>query len=73
MENLLLVADEVDDLFHASLHMFPRVAGFLGASSLFAATVAAFVLSPQVALSALGVILSVSLLDRFRRRRLQAE
>lgn len=73
MENLLLVVDDIDDLFHASLHLFPRVAGFLGSSSLFAATVAAFVLSPQVALIALGALLTFSLFDRFRRRRLQAE
>jgi hypothetical protein len=72
MENLLLVADDIDDWIHVGLHLFPRVAGFVGASTLFIATVAAFVLSPQVALTALGALLSFSLFDRFRRRRLQA-
>jgi hypothetical protein len=73
MENLLLVADDIDDMFHVALHLFPRVAGFIGASTLFTATVAAFVLSPQVALTALAALLSFSMFDRLRRRRLQAE
>jgi hypothetical protein len=73
MENLLLVADDIDDLFHAAMHTFPRIAGFFSATTLFIATVAAFVLNPHVALGALGVFFSVSLLERVRRRRLQAE
>jgi hypothetical protein len=73
MENLLLVADNVDDLFHAARHMFPRFLSFLGAAMLFAATVVAVVLNPQATLAILFVLTSASLLDRARRRRLLAE
>ncbi len=72
MENLLLVADDIDDLVHAARHTFPRLLGFLGASALFAGTVAAFLFNPQMTLGALIVLASASLFDRARRRRLQA-
>ena len=68
MENLLLVLDEVDDVVGIVRHLAPRLLGFLAALVLFALTVLTFLFLPKVALAALGVLLSVALIDRVSKR-----
>lgn len=46
MEFLLLWVDELDDALGALRHLAPRIAGFLTALALFAATGCALVLAP---------------------------
>lgn len=67
MEDLLLVLDELDDAVAAARHLAPRLLGFLAALALFALTVLSFLFLPKVTLGALGVLLSVVLLERVRR------
>jgi hypothetical protein len=69
MEFLLQWADDLDDAVHALRHLLPNIVGFLVALALFAATGAALVLAPHVAVPVAGGVLSASLLEVTRRRR----
>lgn len=69
MEFLLQWADDLDDAVHALRHLLPNIVGFLVAIALFAATGAALVLAPQVAVPVAAVALSTSLFEVARRRR----
>jgi hypothetical protein len=54
---------------HAVRHLLPNIVGFLVALALFAATGAALVLAPHIAVPVAGGLLSASLLEVTRRRR----
>lgn len=69
MEFLLQWADDLDDAVHAVRHLLPNIVGFLAALTLFAATGAALVLAPHVAVPVAAVAASASLLEVARRRR----
>lgn len=69
MEFLLQWADDLDDAAHALRHLLPNIVGFLVALALFAATGAALVLAPHIAVPIAAVVLSASLLEVARRRR----
>lgn len=70
MEFLLLWVDELDDAMGAARHLAPKVMGFLMAVALFAATALALVFAPQATLAVIAVMLSASLIEIVRRRRL---
>lgn len=72
MEFLLLWIDDLDDALGALRHLAPRILAFLAATALFAATGFALVLAPHIALTLIAVVLSASLLEAVRRRRLRA-
>jgi hypothetical protein len=72
MEFLLLWVDELDDVVGAARHLAPKILDVLLALALFVATVLAFSLAPPVMLGVLGVVLSASLFEMARRRRLTA-
>nr|WP_298727792.1 hypothetical protein [uncultured Steroidobacter sp.] len=69
MEFLLLWWDNLDDALHAARHEATNIVGFLLAFALFALTGFALVLAPQATLAAIGLMLSASLYDYWRRRR----
>jgi hypothetical protein len=69
MEFLLLWADNLDDAVHALRHLIPKLLGLTLALSLFVATGFALVRSPHIALGAMGLLLSASLIEAIRRRR----
>lgn len=69
MEFLLLWWDNLDDAMHAGRHLAPKILGFLLAFALFALTGFALVLAPQATLAAIGLMLSASLYDYWRRRK----
>ncbi len=69
MEFLLLWADNLDDALHALRHLIPKLLGLTLALSLFVATGFALVRSPHIALGAIGLVLSASLIEAIRRRR----
>jgi hypothetical protein len=69
MEFLLLWIDDLDDAVGALRHLAPKILGFLFALFLFAATGLALSLAPQATLSIAGLVLSVSLVETVRRRR----
>lgn len=69
MEFMLLWVDDLDDAVCALRHLAPKIGGFLLALALFAATGYALVVEPQITLSVLGLVLSVSLAETLRRRR----
>ncbi len=69
MEFLLLWWDNLDDSLNAVRHLAPKILGFLLAFALFALTGFALLLAPQVTLAAIGLMLSASLFDHWRRRR----
>ena len=71
MEFLLLWVDDLDDALGALRHKAPKILGLLLAIALFAATGLALSLAPQATLAAAGLLLSVSLLESVRRRRLE--
>lgn len=71
MEFLLLWIDDLDDTFGALRHLAPKILGFLFALALFAATCLAFTLAPQATLAAVGLVLSASLFETVRRRRVE--
>lgn len=73
MEFLLLWIDEVDDAVGALRHLAPKILGFLCAALSFIATVLALSLAPQAALGLAALVLSASLIEAVRRRRLQKE
>jgi hypothetical protein len=70
MEFLLLWIDDLDDALGALRHLAPKILGFVLAIVLFAATGFALTLAPQATLACAGFVLSASLIDRVRRRRL---
>jgi len=70
MEFLLLWADDLDDAIGAARHLLPKILGLLAATALFAATGFALVLAPQLTLAGLALLLSATLLEVVRRRRL---
>lgn len=72
MEFLLQWADDLDDAMHALRHLLPSIVGFLVALALFAATGAALVLAPHVAVPVAAVGASASLFEMARRRRVRA-
>jgi len=69
MEFMLLWWDNLDDTLCAVRHKAPSILGFLLAFALFALTGFALMLAPQVTLAAIGLMLSASLYDYWRRRR----
>ena len=71
MEFLLLWVDEVDDAVGALRHLTPKILGFLFAVALFVGTAFAFSLAPQAMLGILGFVLSASLVEAVRRRKIQ--
>jgi hypothetical protein len=70
MEFLLLWADNLDDALGALRHLAPKILGFIAAFALFAATGFALVLAPEAALGVIGLIMSASLIEAVRRRRM---
>jgi hypothetical protein len=70
MEFLLLWIDDLDDAVGALRHLAPKILGFLIALTLFAATGLALSLAPQATLSIAGLVLSASLIEAVRRRRI---
>jgi hypothetical protein len=73
MEFLLLWADNLDDALGALRHLAPKILGFIAAFALFAATGFALVLAPQAALGVIGLIMSASLIEAVRRRRIAVD
>lgn len=71
MEFLLLWIDELDDALCALRHLAPKILGFVVAVALFAGTCVALVRMPQVALAMIAVVLSASLVESYRRRRMR--
>jgi hypothetical protein len=71
MEFLLLWIDELDDAVGTLRHLAPKILGFVFAVALFIGTTLAFSLAPQATLAgAAGFVLSASLVEAVRRRRL---
>ena len=69
MEVLLLWIDDLDDALGAMRHLAPKILGFLAALALFAATGFALLLAPETTLAVVGIVLSASLFESVRRRR----
>ena len=72
MEFLLLWIDDLDDALGALRHLAPKILGFILAVALFAGTCIALVRMPQVALATIAFVLSASLVESYRRRRMRA-
>lgn len=72
MEVLLLLLDEIDDAVTVLRSLWSRIVGLLLASVLLLATGFAFLSFPQLALLVIALLLSATLLERIRRRRLEA-
>ena len=70
MEFLLLWIDDLDDAVGALRHLAPKILGFLFAIALFVGTTFALSLAPQITLAVAALVLSVSLIETVRRRRL---
>ena len=70
MEFLLLWVDELDDVVGALRHLAPKILGFLAAVLLFVGTALALSLAPQATLGVVGAVLSASLIEAVRRRRI---
>ena len=71
MEFLLLWIDDLDDALGALRHLAPKILGFLFALLLFTATGLALSLAPQATLAIVGLVLSASLFETVRRRRVE--
>lgn len=71
MENMLLWIDDLDDALGALRHLAPKILGFLLAVVLFAATGFALSFAPQTTLAVAGIVLSASLFETVRRRRME--
>jgi hypothetical protein len=69
MEFLLLWVDELDDAVGAARHLAPKILGLLCAVALFVGTTVALSLAPQASLGVLALVLSASLIEAVRRRR----
>jgi hypothetical protein len=70
MEFLLLWIDDLDDAMGALRHLAPKILGLVFALALFAGTGLALSLAPQATLALAALVLSGSLLETLRRRRL---
>jgi hypothetical protein len=70
MEFLLLWIDDLDDAVCALRHLAPKIVGLLFAIALFVGTTLVLSLSPQFTLVVAALVLSVSLFETVRRRRL---
>ncbi len=70
MENLLLVLDEIDDLFSMAGLIWRPVVSFLSAVVLFIATGFVFLTIPLTAEIIAVALVSVGLLEMLRKRRL---
>jgi hypothetical protein len=73
MENWLLALDELDDAVCVARHVAPRLLGFIAALLVFALTVVSFLFVPKITLAATGVLLTIALVDRVRRRLIVAQ
>jgi hypothetical protein len=73
MEFLLLWIDDLDDALGALRHLAPKILGFILAVALFAGTCIALVRLPQVALLVIAFVLSASLVESYRRRRVRGK
>ena len=62
---------DLDDAIGALRHLAPQILGFLTAAVLFAVTGLALVFAPHVALAVIAAVLSASLFEVARRRRLR--
>lgn len=71
MEFLLLWLDDLDDAIGTLRHLAPKIFSFLFALALFAATGAALLMAPHITLPLAAVVLSASLLEMARRRRIR--
>jgi hypothetical protein len=71
MEFMLLWIDDLDDALGALRHLAPKILGFLLAIVLFAGTGFALSFAPQATLAVAGIVLSASLFEAVRRRRLE--
>ena len=71
MEFLLLWIDDLDDAVGALRHLASKILGFLVALVLFAATGFALLRAPATTLAIVGIVLSASLFESVRRRRLE--
>jgi hypothetical protein len=69
MEFLLLWIDDLDDAVGALRHLASKILGFLAALVLFAATGFALLRAPGATLAVVGIVLSASLFESVRRRR----
>lgn len=69
MEFLLLWIDDLDDAFGALRHLAPKILAMIGALALFAGTCIALARLPQIALLMIAFVLSVSLVEGYRRRK----
>jgi len=69
MENLLLVLDEIDDLFSMAGLIWRPVVSFLCALTLFIATGFIFLTTPFTAEIIAVALMSVGLLEMVRQRR----
>lgn len=69
MEFMLLWIDDLDDAVGALRHLAPKILGLFVAALLFVGTVVALSLAPQATLGVLGLVLSASLIEAARRRR----
>jgi hypothetical protein len=72
MEFLLQWMDDLDDALGALRHLAPRILGFLLAVGLFVGTCFTVLRIPQLALVLIALVLSASLVEVYRRRRLRA-
>jgi Flp pilus assembly protein TadB len=72
MEFLLLWIDELDDVLGALRHLAPKILGLFFAIVLFVGTVLALSLAPQATLAVAALVLSATLIEAVRRRRLAA-
>lgn len=70
MEFLLLWIDDLDDAVGALRHLAPKILGFLFAIALFVGTTLVLSLAPHFTLVAAALVLSASLFETIRRRRL---
>lgn len=72
MEILLQWIDDLDDALCALRHLAPRILGLLLAVGLFVGTCFAVLRLPQLALVLIALVLSTSLVEVYRRRRLRS-
>ena len=71
MEFLLLWIDDLDDAVGALRHKAAKILGFMFAIALFAGTGFALTFAPQATLAVVALVLSASLIENVRRRRLE--
>jgi hypothetical protein len=71
MEFFLLWADDLDDALGAARHLAPKILGLLVALALFAATGFALIHATPATLGGVALLLSATLLEMIRRRRVR--